>query len=582
LQFESSIQVQEALGPPSASSGFALVTRGFDATPVKVFFGDLAKEICPHAKYLVRQEDDSGWRLVDLQTYKQLKGKRFAKFLPKWGVVDLFAQEASIHLSVNRAAGSDRAVLDGQFICPPCVLGGTNGSVMFNALEKLCPGVDQHQIARLSGSRKLVMIHGFPDSCRANKRLLAHIEDLCASHPNVLVVFGSCTVHLVRLVIAGGSAEFAIVGDLYAVEYISHLPSHYNRMATCLRRYIRRTLELFPGCPPAEYAVHTGAVLDHTLRREKDLTRARLDYEYATGLSSTSASNEEKVVEDVCAKLLAAFPGDIRSPQPQWYCGDVPVDDVNKDDIADLQCRAALDAGVVATMGGGKFPSKGRWGSVIKSATRAGTGFMLHDLLGATAHDAFIGYEDGALDEADAPDDPEADHDIEELRRIIRGKRYRTRMFCNDPERKRKVLNLIWSSPPMDHLWRRIQLIDDTRFVSGALNQLMDSSTNPFEVTQRRCVDALRCRHGTDLKVLLHHLCAPEFVGGGEEARAGIQHAITEDFINSVLDMDSHVWWRCARVFDWWPFRALKLHLGSLSWAERLALAQEVFAYVAI
>jgi len=61
---------------------------------MKLFFGLLGPLLAGFARYLVRRTDGPGWDLVNLETFQALKGR---KFIPKWGVLDVFAHKVSIH-----------------------------------------------------------------------------------------------------------------------------------------------------------------------------------------------------------------------------------------------------------------------------------------------------------------------------------------------------------------------------------------------------------------------------------------------------------------------------------------------------
>jgi len=69
---------------------------------------------------------------------------------------------------------------------------------------------------------------------------------------NIFHVTIFCVVHILRLIMVGSTRESVLVGDLYAIEYIAHLPTHYQTMVSAFRSWVRARLQLVAGDPPDE------------------------------------------------------------------------------------------------------------------------------------------------------------------------------------------------------------------------------------------------------------------------------------------------------------------------------------------
>jgi hypothetical protein len=182
---------------------------------------------------------------------------------------------------------------------------------------------------------------------------------------------------------------------------------------------------------------------------------------------------------------------------------------------------------------------------------------MIHDSLGAALHHGFRGREgDELADEVEDDDE----------RKVIRGKMYRARMFGTDQDRKEDLLNLLWTSTPLDHLWRLVQHVDEKGL---SLYSLLSEDTNPFSRAGRLSVDIItRQGGGSDINVLLHHIAAHDAVK---------RRRVLTKFVDDVLEMNAHTWFRLARRYHRRPFRNLKLTDDRFSFQERLREAQMAF-----
>jgi hypothetical protein len=266
----------------------------------------------------------------------------------------------------------------------------------------------------------------------------------------------------------------------------------------------------------------------------------------------SAKDNETRV-----AKVSEQWNGDIRLPYPDiWLRGRIVETEAQKDELADELAQCSVEAGLMQGERS-EHPSKGRWGSCILSASRVGAGFLVHDQLGAAMHYGLRGNYDELGEE----------HDDEDFRAIVRGKHHRCRMFGTDAQRKENLLMLIWTSTPMDHVWRRIQLQDEA---GNTLRDILNEETSPFARAGRMSVNLLtRDFQGveSDIDVLLHHIAADDM----EKKMSVLSH-----FQDDVLDMNAHLWWRLARPYARRPFRNLLITDSRPTREERMAEGQRL------
>ena len=253
-----------------------------------------------------------------------------------------------------------------------------------------------------------------------------------------------------------------MIGDVHALEYVFHLPAHFNLTARRLKDMIKEVLVVHVDVqPPPQYKLHDEAILKQTLHRFHELVRGSLDWEEDWGISSVRGKKPEDL-DVACDKLLQLFNSDIRQATITHYCCGCCL---NADDTASKMAAAAIESGLVAGLSG-QLPAKSRWGTCLTSMARQATGFMFHNLLGYAACAMLATWEDG---------DPNAGDD--DFRQTIRKKAWRAKHFCADEERRQLVGEKVWTTVPLDHCWRRLQFLDAGK---GALSDLVFGQDQPL------------------------------------------------------------------------------------------------------
>ena len=187
-------KAQSLLFQPGRLPGL-VINRNYDATPVRVRFGCLANFVMEFARFPVRKEDGTGWKLLSFDAFLKLKGHSFK---PKFGVVELFAMRDTVVWDAGNRSYS--------FLAPPYVLSAANASVIFAALENGSqPHLYRNGIGKISAGAKVCLLRECPDDAKANKRKKAATKERLPA--NCLRVDGSCCAHALHLVITDSIDE---------------------------------------------------------------------------------------------------------------------------------------------------------------------------------------------------------------------------------------------------------------------------------------------------------------------------------------------------------------------------------------
>ena len=197
-----------------------VLTRFYDATPMRVRFGRLQTELQPHARYPFWSEVLGKWLSVRLESYMIMTGRK--KSMQRFGVVELFAQGATIHQT------DEQGVLKGlQVLCPPSVLEQTNSSCIFSATEKASPTLSYQRLIDLSKQFSFLLFNEVPDACSANIRKKAATAEKCAVCGNILHADDKCGAHQCHRIVE--KKERLTIGHIFAMTFSSALISIQNR-----------------------------------------------------------------------------------------------------------------------------------------------------------------------------------------------------------------------------------------------------------------------------------------------------------------------------------------------------------------
>jgi hypothetical protein len=520
------------------------IVRGHDATPAQASFGSYGADVMGFARYAVRKEDDSGFKLVKLDAFQALRGKRFA---PKFGVVELLATRDEVHC---RLRGEKISRVS---IHPACVVENTKASTLMTAVEAMNLDLSFAALNVHKHNVKVFMVNEVPDSARSVKRKLKATGPFLPKE--CLYVADACASHVVHLIIEDSIDEVKLVCDVHAVAFITHVPSHFNRMVAKYRDYLLQFANIKQGAPDAKFAIHTRAVLRRTLRRHDDLVRGRLSYDVEGKPHAEKPSKSQKTNDDRVETLVAAYNGDITNPIPEFYLNWIVED---RAAVADTLTASALHGGLFLG-GGDNLPAANRWGSCIEAATALASGIMIHDTTCSTIVLAFPSYENGDV----------GDEHSDEYRAKCKGKVWRAKCLSLDREKKEKICLTVWLTPPLDHLWRHVQRLD---IEGGGIFALARPNTNPYYIAG--CAITAQFKDASqfaDLEVYFNH-----FDQGSEAKR----NALCENALSMNLSMGAHLYWRLELPSFEEPYKSAGIALPGSEPADRLTLCQEKYEVV--
>ncbi len=212
------------------------------------------------------------------------------------GVADLFAQAYALAWWNGR-----RLEHRDVFVLPRWVQ-DTRASTVFSAVAEGVPELSVDALILLSQQLPWTLLEEVPDNAAPNKRKLWYTVRLLPS--NFLFVPGGCAVHLCSRIAKDSTPRFgklSLPGDIYAVCFVTHVYSHYDKLSRALETLLERELEWkqqheVPDDFREECEEHNRALLEHTRMKKSLRTRARLfDVDDALRPGKLEASERERV-----------------------------------------------------------------------------------------------------------------------------------------------------------------------------------------------------------------------------------------------------------------------------------------------
>ena len=131
------------------------------------------------------------------------------------------------------------------------------------------------KLNELSQSVRFVLVCEVPDHASANWRKIAFSATKFG--PRVLFAPIGCGSHRVHRIIAITLKEDDWVGNIFAVQLVAQVPSHYSRLVRVLRELVEEELIVVLGPPDEAWVQHAKDIVDHTLLRTRNFIRGRLD-----------------------------------------------------------------------------------------------------------------------------------------------------------------------------------------------------------------------------------------------------------------------------------------------------------------
>ena len=131
---QSSLAVGSREGVASANLENGLVIScGHDATPRLVSFGIHADSLIGFAKYLLKKENEPGYKLISLKEMRDLNG---ASWHPRFGSVELFGQRHTLHWIELDDETNMLGERHEGIVSPPMLLTRNCSSIVHSAQQK--------------------------------------------------------------------------------------------------------------------------------------------------------------------------------------------------------------------------------------------------------------------------------------------------------------------------------------------------------------------------------------------------------------------------------------------------------------
>lgn len=431
----------DMMGDTLGRSDFVVMDMASDATPRLVSFGDLAADVMGHARFLHRTHDR--WQLLDLAAFRELH----PRVRPTFGVVEIFVQLYRVRWT--EGLGDRHSEL---FFVPPCVVASTKASCLWEAQQALAPELAKAKINEMCASGRIVIMHETVDSCASNLRMAAF---RAVSLPkSALYCRMLCSAHIVHLILTKGPniiSEHSLIGDVYAFAFVGNVASHHLALLYNLRALISEKLIVIDDGRAPFPQEQIRAILEFTVGSNLKQSRGRNPD--ALGVSDdVTAGSGCKAVADICDGISFVFNADPRTPYPAHIVTDA-TRHFTRDQLVNMMADAFLRAGFLSGTSA-QLPSKNRWGSMFDTLQGQVGGFLLHNLGGQCALLTFRTWAAGAPLVAAGDDD-------EDYKTMVMKKGWRVRCYVSDTDRRRRACLTLFVSLPLDHLWRRLQYIEE-------------------------------------------------------------------------------------------------------------------------
>ena len=508
-------RMQAALSSLGPGAGL-VITRHYDTTPMRLRFGSFYSTLAPHARYLVPDPMRAGkWKAVPSHAFRTLSNKA----MPKAGVLEVMASTVGLHWQEGKTFHSK------QLHCPPCILARASASCIYRALEEFPAELSIDGIRTLAARMHVVLVHEVPDGCSANNRKKAKTASEMPA--NALYIPASCTAHASHRIVVAATRESEVVGDVHAIAFTCTLASHHAGMLRVLQDIINEELMWHQAEPLPEWEEQIETIMSHTICRDAEHICGKLLH--GDCLPSLGPSPRQATRSARAAKVRQFLNGDPRLPRISHWCrGCCSSLEEAKQNTFHAVAEGGLIMGLDSLM-----PSKSRWGSFSAVLGAEIAGCMVFAILPRVytrAHQKFKAEAEAA--------DFDADYAT-----VVRGKVWRSMVALQNPDRVRDMAMVAWVSCPVDHLWRRLEYLDER---SNILFDLLNKDMCPFTEA---------------LTSLSRMITSPTADGPlrGIFYQYGLDIELTKKTAHTILCMAGQVWSKLALQFADWPFLLLNL-----------------------
>ena len=157
---------------------------------------------------------------------------RFGGRVPARGVVEIFAQQHSLHLS--RLDPKHRTTFeDWDFLIKPRILESTNASATYSAVTEASRCSNASQLEAWCKLVRFLLVHDCPDQCGSNLRMQFFTAGSLPN--NAFYIADSCASHRIHRIVATCSDENKLAGDLHAIVFSCISPSSHEKMLKAWR-----------------------------------------------------------------------------------------------------------------------------------------------------------------------------------------------------------------------------------------------------------------------------------------------------------------------------------------------------------
>ena len=164
---------------------------------------------------------------------------------------------------------------------PPKVLWRNNASGVHAAQQAGSGPVSFAKLPELARMCRLLAFCEVVDSCKVNVRKQRKAMKVFATElpGNCVYLHGPCRSHICHIILSDGAAEKDVIGDIYALEYVSQVPHIQTKIIMGARRWLRRRLKLYWGVsPPQQGLSQFDRIIQHTLARNDNFVAGRLEF----------------------------------------------------------------------------------------------------------------------------------------------------------------------------------------------------------------------------------------------------------------------------------------------------------------
>lgn len=516
-----------------------ILSRQWDETPTKVALGALRPTLIP-------------WMLARL---RRLRGRRklsqavhdsLSKLTLKVDsiVAQVIAQRISIRLSSAQRQ---------QLVTPPLLVQRTNANCLLKALEAILPSLAPSNLPRLLQHVRQVVLILTRDGAQANTAVVARIA---ATAPGVLLLDQVCDIHRLHLVLSSTLAAQRVVGPLYGLAHLLRLGDFWLKLMAGVAHIVLERLIVVRGTPDKGHQALSRSIVQATLLRHQELTRARVH-----PASAIQARPAPQATQSAVEELLAVANGDWFSSTPMHVCPGPDCCPSRQHSV-----ERFLHATFTFLMSKPPpLPALNRWHTVTLNASWFGGGFMFHNLLSQAVATLATDRKMGDPDDTD-DDQPDADNYAAVVtKRLFAGVR-----FCTEETSKRRTIITTLVSVPFDAL---MALISSTDGQSGQMH-----TVKPILLLMVDGPDCLLHKLQADLACLLGPISLPSqvlskwlAVEPTSEAMEQAHQFWGSEILFAVLSLAAGVFLRLELPYSAYPFK-----LWTLVTQKTLAVASQI------